>query len=84
MAGFYLAMGEYFDHTREYTFDNMTVNGYDFHRDTPTESNPAWEYKGQYSTHVFAKEAQKIIQQHAKTDKVLFFWFITSAFMYME
>lgn len=58
------------DHISHYNFtcardfDNVTVQGFDLHRETSQNKSIQWRYRGQYSTEVFAKEAQKVIKNH--------------------
>ena len=71
-TGYYTGSEDYFLHLKPCPVDNTTVIGYDFHRDVGDDLKPAWEYYEQYSTFVFTKEAQKILEQVDVGDKVKF------------
>ena len=68
--GHYTGGEDYFTHNRTVQVDKVNLEGFDFHRDTADNLNPAWEYSGQYSTFVFTQEAQNILKQYKTGDKV--------------
>ncbi|XP_077999882.1 arylsulfatase B-like [Glandiceps talaboti] len=64
--GFYQAMGDYYHHN----VSTGPFNAWDFRRDDDVIAN---EYAGKYSTHVFAEEAQRIIENHDNSNPLFLY-----------
>nr|XP_054764493.1 arylsulfatase B-like [Lytechinus pictus] len=61
--GYLTGSENYYFHNRSYTVNGKYIRGFDL-RDNKT---PAFQYKGQYSTHLFTKKTIDVIKTHDKS-----------------
>ena len=50
-------------HDSSFSVYGIEMTGYDLR----TNTTPAWEYEGRYSTEIFSQKAKDIMQNHDKT-----------------
>ncbi|XP_072023686.1 arylsulfatase B-like isoform X2 [Amphiura filiformis] len=67
--GFLSGSETYYDHTIGWPQNGRHYSGYDFY----VNERIAYEYKGQYSTHIFARRTMDIIEQHNATEPLFIF-----------
>ncbi|XP_071954759.1 arylsulfatase J-like [Antedon mediterranea] len=64
--GFLTGAEDFYTHESDYLFPGKRKmwKGFDLREN---DKNIAWDYQGEYSTHLFTKKAQKIIKKHDKS-----------------